>query len=85
MKLSLRWKAMVVLIPLLIILSFFVGYGYGFAQGGEAVIEYVFKVAVELKRLGLIDVDISKEFLNAAVFQYDNRVGGCLFIQNRTL
>ncbi len=83
-KLPLRYKAFLLLSVVLIILSLGVGYGLGFKQGGEQVGQYVINVALALKEQGFITVDINEEFLKAALFQYNNRVGGCLFTQNKT-
>jgi len=84
-NLPIRYKAFILICVVLICLSFFVGYGYGFKQGGTQVAKYVFIVAQELQQRGFIDVEIDENFIKASIFQYKNNVNGCLFIQNNTL
>ena len=85
MALPLRHKAFIVISLVLIGTSFFAGYGFGFEAGAKKVGNYVISTVFLLQERGLIEVKINEQFLRAAIFQYENRVSGCLFIDNKTL
>lgn len=84
-SLPIRYKAFVLLCAVLILLSFFAGAVYGMKKGAEETVHYLFVVVQELHERGFIEVEIDEDFLKAAIFQYKNRVDGCLFVENKTI
>ena len=67
------------------VIGLLIGFGVGFFQGAKQVANYVNHVVFALMDYKKIDVDIDERFLNDAIFQYNNHIGGCLFMNNNTL
>jgi len=54
------------------IIGLLIGYSAGFYFGVEAAISL---------GLNFIDIDIDRDMIERAVFQYENQIGGCLFTE----
>jgi len=67
------------------IVGFLAGFMVGYGKGAADVGNYVVHVALALQEKGLLNIEIDKQFVEAAVFQYKNNVAGCLFIDNSSL
>ena len=76
-EIPLRYKAFILLCLVLIILSFFVGYGYGFQKGTIKSLEWGVWVAKNF-----VNIEFDEREIAAMMFAYKNRITGCYNISN---
>ena len=64
-----------------LVVVFMVGYGFGFAHGGDMVIDKVIDIGQRF-----IEIEIDREAIDKALWQYDNEIAACypIKIENGT-
>lgn len=73
------------LIAIAIVVGIILGYGFGYQKGARDMANWGVNVILNLMERDLMDVDVSSELIQNAIFQYKNRIDACLFLENETL
>lgn len=77
-----RNEIAIIIVALLII---GVSYGVGYANGARDMANWGVDVAMVLIDTNQLNIDIDAGLVTRGILQYQNQIGGCLFMQNASL
>lgn len=60
-------------------------YGWGYANGAKDLANWGVNAALALVDADKLNIEVDEAMLKRAILQYQNNIGGCLFMQNASL